>query len=128
MLCLCLLLICILVFEIPPKAVDQNQECQCGQLLNNQQVQKTQFISNLANKIVGGNPAVKNSIPWQVAIIDGGISNEQFCGGTIIGPKTILSAAHCFASESGSTLKPPQGYKVIVGVNDLGNQIEKIKG
>ena len=71
---------------------------------------------------------VKGSIPWQVGIIDGGISNEPFCGGTIIGSKTILSAAHCFAAEPGNSLKPPQDYKIIVGINDLGNQAEKIKG
>ena len=43
-------------------------------------------------RIVGGVEAESN-IPWQVLIF---INNEFMCGGTILDPMTILSAAHCF--------------------------------
>ena len=43
--------------------------------------------------IVGGKEA-DLPIPWQVAIRH--VHYGQFCGGTILDSKTILSAAHCF--------------------------------
>jgi len=45
-------------------------------------------------RIVGGDDAVKHSIPWQVAIVRTGDSSP-FCGGTIIDSTHILTAAHC---------------------------------
>ena len=50
------------------------------------------------NKIVGGTDASSEEIPWQVALTDGTWTNIyylQFCGGTLISPDWVLSAAHC---------------------------------
>lgn len=49
-------------------------------------------------RIVGGEPAVPGSWPWQVALVKRGEDNfnGQFCGGSLIHPKWVLSAAHCF--------------------------------
>ena len=46
--------------------------------------------------IVGGCVVKPNSIPWQVAIVDASKQTEVGCGGSIICPKFVLSAAHCF--------------------------------
>ena len=46
--------------------------------------------------IIGGQVA-EAPIPWQVLIL---IYNKQFCGGTILDSKTILTAAHCFEDSS----------------------------
>ena len=45
-------------------------------------------------KIIGGVNADLNSIPWQIGITVG-LRLHPFCGGSIIGPKTIITAAHC---------------------------------
>ena len=39
-------------------------------------------------------PFEKHSIPWQVGIAELAISEKPFCGGTIIGPRTILSGTY----------------------------------
>ena len=46
------------------------------------------------DRIVGGDKAVKHSIPWQAALTSRG-SNFVFCGGTVIDETHIMTAAHC---------------------------------
>lgn len=45
-----------------------------------------------SERIVGGQEATPHEFPWQVALtIDGG----SFCGGSLISPDWVLTAAHC---------------------------------
>ncbi|KAH8397498.1 hypothetical protein KR222_008324 [Zaprionus bogoriensis] len=44
-------------------------------------------------KIIGGRPARKGGWPWQVAIVNR--FKEAICGGTLIAPLWVLTAAHC---------------------------------
>ena len=53
-----------------------------------------------ATRIVGGKEAVQNSIPWQINIRYKG-DDSSFCGGSIIAPNRILTAAHCVMDEVG---------------------------
>lgn len=46
--------------------------------------------------IVGGTEAVPHSLPYQVSLQDGG----HFCGGSIIAPTLILTAAHCVEGQN----------------------------
>jgi len=54
-------------------------------------------------KIVGGSEAVPHSIPWQVSLRRKS-DNFHFCGGSLLDPTTVITAAHCteiwdYASE-----------------------------
>ena len=79
--------------------------CHCGTILNNQVVPK----------IVGGQEAEVNSIPWQVLIV--WKMMYAICGGTIIGPSTILTAAHCL--DQNGTLLNADDIVVVVGEHDI---------
>ncbi|XP_074648857.1 ovochymase-like [Tubulanus polymorphus] len=49
------------------------------------------------NRIVGGQEAAKGSWPWQVDIR---LYSNHYCGGILIHPQWVLSAAHCFSRTS----------------------------
>nr|XP_037291709.1 cationic trypsin-like [Rhipicephalus microplus] len=46
-----------------------------------------------ALRIIGGQPAARGRWPWQVALLNR--RREPFCGGTLISPGWVLTAAHC---------------------------------
>ena len=47
-------------------------------------------------RIVGGQEA-SQGIPWQALIqYSGGGDEEVLCGGTLVAPKYVLTACHCF--------------------------------
>jgi secreted trypsin-like serine protease len=50
-------------------------------------------------RVVGGNPADNNAWPWQIAFFKRRVSDGVFtffCGGSIIAPRWVLTAGHCF--------------------------------
>ncbi len=73
------------------------------------------------NRIVGGTIADTNEYPWQVALVSAAASdprNGQFCGGSLIAPGWVLSAAHCFFDRNGAQV-PASAIDVVLGVNKL---------
>ena len=72
-------------------------------------------------KIIGGTLAAQGEIPWQVALIGGDAIDlyfGQFCGGSLIHPEWVLTAAHCITEFDGS-VSIPSSIDVVAGINSL---------
>ena len=65
-------------------------------------------------KIVGGSPAKGGELPWVAAIVrhareGGGDWQRQFCGGSLIAPRVVVTAAHCMQGQR------PNDIQVVLG-------------
>ncbi|KAI3374014.1 hypothetical protein L3Q82_022578, partial [Scortum barcoo] len=69
------------------------------------------------NKIVNGQNAVSGSWPWQVSLQDE--TGFHFCGGSLISPYWVVTAAHCRVS--------PRNHRVVLGAYDRQSNSEPIQ-
>jgi trypsin len=66
-----------------------------------------------SHAIVNGSAAPEGAYPFMAAITD--TSGFQFCGGSVIAPNWVLTAAHCLVDEQAKNVR------VVTGRTDLGN-------
>jgi trypsin len=99
-------------------------------------------------KIVGGSPASISQYPWQAAVVESGSGNahnRQFCGGSVLTSRIVITAAHCVydtdpdclnagfglapcvgsdSGGTGTTRPEPNDFEVVLGRTTLSNASE----
>ena len=73
-------------------------------------------------RIVGGQPVDISQVPWQTALVvspltnDGNAHERQFCGGSLVAPNVVITAAHCIFNQEGDALQVfPEDVNVVTG-------------
>ncbi|XP_029177024.1 transmembrane protease serine 9-like [Nylanderia fulva] len=69
-----------------------------------------QTFADEPEAIVGGTQAAPGEFPWQCSLQQSG---SHFCGGSIIAPTKVLTAAHCVES-----FRSPSSFRVVTGSTD----------
>uniref|UniRef100_A0A8C6DCY4 Complement C1s subcomponent n=1 Tax=Moschus moschiferus TaxID=68415 RepID=A0A8C6DCY4_MOSMO len=79
------------------------------------------FSRNLLARIINGRPVQKGTTPW-IAMLSH-LNGQPFCGGSLLGSKWIVTAAHCLHEVLDSEditlhhldLLSPSAFKIIMG-------------
>lgn len=76
-------------------------------------------------RIVGGQATTIGAWPWQVALehspatSGGNAFDRQFCGGSLVAPRIVLTAAHCVYDDATNSFTPPNRLSVVTGRTNL---------
>ncbi|MFI6208426.1 S1 family peptidase [Streptomyces sp. NPDC051041] len=74
--------------------------------------------------IVGGTTTTTTAYPFVMQITDA--SQNQFCGGTLVSPTKVVTAAHCMVGETTSSVRVVGGRTYLNGTNGTVSRVSRI--
>ncbi len=75
-------------------------------------------------RIVGGEPTTTDEYPYIMQITD--TTGFQFCGGTLVAPNKVVTAAHCMQGERPSTIEVVGGRTELEGTDGTVSAVTNI--
>ena len=94
-------------------------------LAEDEETSATNLEVEKESRIIGGTKAPLGAWPSSVALLHTdklslGNYEAQFCSGTIIASKWVLTAAHCVVDSDNGYVEDASSIKVLLGTSDLG--------
>jgi secreted trypsin-like serine protease len=74
--------------------------------------------------IVGGSTTTTSAYPFVMQITDA--SQNQFCGGTLVAPTKVVTAAHCMAGETTGSVRVVGGRTYLNGTDGTVARVSRI--
>ncbi|WP_030736363.1 trypsin-like serine protease [Streptomyces sp. NRRL S-31] len=74
--------------------------------------------------IVGGTTTTTTAYPFTMQITDA--SQNQFCGGTLVAPRKVVTAAHCMVGETTGSVRVVGGRTYLNGTDGTVSRVGKI--
>ncbi|MFG2884644.1 S1 family peptidase [Streptomyces sp. NPDC048297] len=74
--------------------------------------------------IVGGTATTTTAYPFMMQITDA--SGSQFCGGTLVAAKKVVTAAHCMVGESAGSVRVVGGRTYLNGTGGTVGKVSRI--
>jgi len=87
------ILVCCCCSSVPASAAELQQQQQQKENVTPSRSLLRSSSSKQRNLIIGGYQAAKDRYPYYVALLDA--NDEIQCGGTLVAPDIVLTAAHC---------------------------------
>ncbi|MFJ7150455.1 S1 family peptidase [Streptomyces sp. NPDC100445] len=80
--------------------------------------------SAVPQPVVGGTTTTTTAYPFMMQITDA--SQNQFCGGTLVAPRKVVTAAHCMVGETTGSVRVVGGRTYLNGTNGTVGKVSKI--
>ncbi|MFF9061277.1 S1 family peptidase [Streptomyces sp. NPDC014882] len=74
--------------------------------------------------VVGGTTTTTTAYPFMMQITDA--SQNQFCGGTLVSPTKVVTAAHCMVGETTGSVRVVGGRTYLSGTNGTVSRVSRI--
>ncbi len=77
-------------------------------------------VATPAGAVVGGTTTTIATVPWQVGLVPRGLpASQQFCGGTLVDERHVVTAAHCVVDGVSGAPTRAADLEVLAGLSNL---------